>query len=204
MRTFRAQGVALEDLQKCKSSELDLLNLADENVMKAGDLAGTLFRSGDKVCLAVLMVKGFRIGKDKAPCTVIEMDKPDNAASNIRIIAQVMELENPRTSASLTSPGEDFWEWTDCCCPVPSSSSTLFFPPSSTVASRSTAPHQCLQPRLRLCRHPPLRYRLFPLQHFAPSHPLLPPCRKSLSSAEHSIRPSRPRSAHCIPPPFPL
>ncbi|KAJ6613377.1 hypothetical protein B0H10DRAFT_1951535 [Mycena sp. CBHHK59/15] len=112
MRTFRAQGVALEDLQKCKSSELDLLNLADENVMKAGDLAGTLFRSGDKVCLAVLMVKGFRIGKDKAPCTVIEMDKPDNAASNIRIIAQVMELENPRTSASLTSPGEDFWEWT--------------------------------------------------------------------------------------------
>ncbi|KAJ6618015.1 hypothetical protein B0H10DRAFT_1947987 [Mycena sp. CBHHK59/15] len=112
MCTLQAQGVALEDLQKRKSSELDLLNLADENVMKAGDLAGTLFCSGDKVCLAVLMVKGFRIGKDKAPCTVIEMDKLDNAASNIRIIAQVMELENPRTSASLTSPGEDFWEWT--------------------------------------------------------------------------------------------
>ncbi|KAJ7265314.1 hypothetical protein C8J57DRAFT_1511871 [Mycena rebaudengoi] len=33
MRTLRAQGVALEDLQKRKSTELDLLNLSDEDVI---------------------------------------------------------------------------------------------------------------------------------------------------------------------------
>ncbi|KAJ6603661.1 hypothetical protein B0H10DRAFT_2315727 [Mycena sp. CBHHK59/15] len=112
MRTLRVQGVAVEDLQRRKSTALDLLNLEDEDVMKAGDLAATLFQSGNQLCLAVLMVKGFRIGMEKAPCTIIEMDQLDNVTANIRIIAQVMELENPRTSPSLTSPGEDFWEWT--------------------------------------------------------------------------------------------
>ncbi|KAJ7467258.1 hypothetical protein B0H11DRAFT_1689540, partial [Mycena galericulata] len=81
MRTLRAQGVALEDLQKRKSTELDLLDLEDEEVMKAGDLAGTLFQSGEYICLGVLMVKG-------------------------------MEFESPRTSASVISPGHNFWEWT--------------------------------------------------------------------------------------------
>ncbi|KAJ6626472.1 hypothetical protein B0H10DRAFT_2185720 [Mycena sp. CBHHK59/15] len=112
MRTLRAQGVALEDLQRRKSMELDLLNLNDEDVMKAGDLAATLFQYRDQVCLAVLMVKGFQLGTEKSPCTIIEMDRLDDVATNIRIIAQVMELENPRTSALLTSPGENFWEWT--------------------------------------------------------------------------------------------
>jgi hypothetical protein len=112
MRTLRAQGVALEDLQKRKSTELDLLNLSDEDVIKSGDVVGTLFRSQEKVCLGVLMVKGFRIGKDKTTSTVVDIDKLHNAAANIRIIAQVMDLENPCTSASLASPATKFYEWT--------------------------------------------------------------------------------------------
>ncbi|KAJ6609768.1 hypothetical protein B0H10DRAFT_2295284 [Mycena sp. CBHHK59/15] len=74
MRTLRAQGVALEDLQRRKSTELDRLNLNDEDVMKAGDLAATLFQSRDQKRV---------------------MDRLDDVATNIRIIAQVMELENP-------------------------------------------------------------------------------------------------------------
>ncbi|KAJ7844595.1 hypothetical protein B0H14DRAFT_2585108 [Mycena olivaceomarginata] len=112
MRTLRAQGVALEDLQKRKTQELDLLNLAEEDVMKAGDLAATQFQSGQYICLAVLMVKGFRLGKDKTIRNVIEMDELANEASNIRVVARVMEFENPRTTASVISPEQNFWEWT--------------------------------------------------------------------------------------------
>ncbi|KAJ7498289.1 hypothetical protein B0H11DRAFT_1909333 [Mycena galericulata] len=112
MRTLRAQGVALEDLQKRKSTELDLLDLEDEEVMKAGDLAGTLFQSGEYICLGVLMVKGFRVGKDKTVRNVIETKELANVTSNIRVVAQGMEFESPRTSASVISPGHNFWEWT--------------------------------------------------------------------------------------------
>ncbi|KAJ7104870.1 hypothetical protein C8R44DRAFT_807209 [Mycena epipterygia] len=112
MRTLRAQGVALEDLQKRKSTQLDLLDLSDEQVVKAGDLAGTLFQSGNKICLAVLMIKGFRVGKDKTVRTIIEAKELEKTEAHIRVVAQVMELENPRTSRSVISPPENFWEWT--------------------------------------------------------------------------------------------
>ncbi|KAJ7163663.1 hypothetical protein C8R46DRAFT_1163839 [Mycena filopes] len=112
MRTLRAQGVALEDLQKRKSAELDLLDLSDDEVMKTGDVVATLFQSGDQICLAILLVKGFKVGKDKSIRMAAESKDLGDEAARIRVVAQVMEFINPGISDDPQNTAHNLWEWT--------------------------------------------------------------------------------------------
>lgn len=105
MRTLRARGVALEDLRKgdliLTSEELD-----DDNIIKTGDLVASLVRAGTSICLAVLEIKGFRVGTDRNPHTSIKLEslQSQDKGKSIKGIVQILDIQLPQNT--------DSWEWT--------------------------------------------------------------------------------------------
>jgi len=65
---LRAQGIAMEDLQKSKFANFhELLEGDREEYLEAGNLVAFLVQSETAICLAILEVSGFRFGKEKNP-----------------------------------------------------------------------------------------------------------------------------------------
>ena len=96
--------MALEDLHNSKSEELDPENMEDEDLMKKGDLAASLVRSGNRICMAVLEVTGFQFAKEKITQTTAAMDDLENRDKQIKIIGQIIDIFMPSKM--------NFWEWT--------------------------------------------------------------------------------------------
>jgi hypothetical protein len=104
MRTLRARGVALEDLQKCADS-LDQIDLDGVDLIKSGDIASVLVRSESSVSLAVLEITGFRKGADKAVHFSVDINSLDNETTDVTVLGQILELV-PSSSAP------ESWLWT--------------------------------------------------------------------------------------------
>ena len=109
MRTLRAQGVTIRDLQK-SSLNLPSGNLEDEDLIKSGDIAAALVRVGSEVCLAVLEIRRFQDSStsDKIRLSSIEAERLEQHDKPITVTAQILRLEDKRP------PGVEvgFWEWT--------------------------------------------------------------------------------------------
>lgn len=103
-RTLRVRGVALEDLRRghnlLNSTELD-----DDDVLKAGDLVGSLIRSKAHICLGVMDIKGFRVRSEKVIQTCIKMDALDTkeSAKDITALVQLIDMNFREVDSS--------WEW---------------------------------------------------------------------------------------------
>jgi hypothetical protein len=97
------RGVALEDLRNSRSNELDPEDMEDGDYMKKNDLAATLVRSGNKICMAVLEVTGFQFLQEKVARTIATLDDLENPTNEIKISGQIIDLY---ASSSST------WEWT--------------------------------------------------------------------------------------------
>ncbi|KAF8135316.1 hypothetical protein K438DRAFT_1640163 [Mycena galopus ATCC 62051] len=109
MRTLRVRGVALEDLRGRKSESLDLGDPDGDDFLKENDLVATLMRSGGEICLGVLVLKGFRIGKEvRTSITMAELEDPQK---KVKAMGQIAELRNPPTGDQNPQPA-CFWEWT--------------------------------------------------------------------------------------------
>ncbi|KAJ7834367.1 hypothetical protein B0H14DRAFT_2590950 [Mycena olivaceomarginata] len=111
MRTLRVRGVALEDLQSRKSEAVDPADLDDDNLLKSGDLVATLLHTDGKICLGIVMAKGFRVGADTSIQTAVSLSDLQNPAYKARVVGQVIEMCNPRIEGD-DSPPANFWEWT--------------------------------------------------------------------------------------------
>ncbi|KAJ7279506.1 hypothetical protein C8J57DRAFT_1175396 [Mycena rebaudengoi] len=110
MRTLRVRGVALEDLRSRKCEEFDITDLDDEDLLKSGDLVATLVHSGKKICLAIFLVKGIRIGADKSIRTAASLLDLGNPESKATVLGQLMEMRNPLPDTENADPAT-FWEW---------------------------------------------------------------------------------------------
>ena len=65
MHTFRAAGAILEDFQSSKIS--NLFDSVDHvSTLKTGDLSSLLVCSGAKICLTVVEITNFLVGKEKS------------------------------------------------------------------------------------------------------------------------------------------
>ncbi|KAJ3714758.1 hypothetical protein C8R42DRAFT_591007, partial [Lentinula raphanica] len=106
MRTLRARGVALEDLQKTKQEEtLDQVDLDGPDLIKTGDVVGILVRINDKVAFATMEITGFQSGTSKSVQSFIEFNKLDYGSdTNLTVSGHILEL-NRKTSNS-------HWYWT--------------------------------------------------------------------------------------------
>ena len=101
IRVQRVQGIKLEgaDIE-------DPVNIEDDDLIKSGDLATTLVRSGCDVCLAVIKLNGFAVtrnGKEQPSISAEEFLDPQ-ARSKIFVSAQVLDLRGPDHTG--------FLEWT--------------------------------------------------------------------------------------------
>ena len=84
----------MEDLRNSRSDELDPENMEDEDYMKKGDLAATLVRSGNRICMAVLEVTGFQFLKEKVAQTIATLDDLENPNNQIKIIGQIIDTSS--------------------------------------------------------------------------------------------------------------
>jgi hypothetical protein len=71
--------------------------------MKKEDLVATLVWSRNKICMAVLEVKGFQFLKEKVARTIAALDDLENANNQIKISGQIIDLLASSSSS---------WEWT--------------------------------------------------------------------------------------------
>jgi hypothetical protein len=105
--TFRAQGRVMEDFHKSKFHDLfDAEDAENQMLMKVTDLGGFLTTSGDKICLAVMEVTGFRfqIGKEKSLRTSAKYSDLAMQSSKITVIGQLIEINECESQPSL-------WTW---------------------------------------------------------------------------------------------
>ena len=104
MRTFRAQGRVMEDFHKSKFQDLfDAEDAENQTLMKVTDLGGFLTTSGDKICLAIMEVTGFRFqnGKEKSLCTSAKYADLATQSSKTTVIGQLIEINECKSQPSL-------------------------------------------------------------------------------------------------------
>jgi hypothetical protein len=81
--------------------------LVDSDVIKSGDLAACLVRSGEIICLAILEITSFEYLDPKRQVTSIAIDEMEGLSgenrSKITVLAQVLDLE---------ATSEFGWIWT--------------------------------------------------------------------------------------------
>jgi len=104
-RTWRVRGVAIEDLYNSKQEEMDSDDMEDNEYMKKGDLAASLMRCGDEICLCVIEVTEFQFSTEKTAHVTAALDDVENKNKQIKVTGQIIELKP-------SSPRMDFWEWT--------------------------------------------------------------------------------------------
>jgi hypothetical protein len=106
IRTLRARGITLEDLRR-PTDNWNSADLVDTDVIKSGDLAACLVRSGKIICLAVIEISSFEYLDPKRQVTSVAMDEVEGLSrdnrSKITVLAQVMDME---------ATSESEWIWT--------------------------------------------------------------------------------------------
>lgn len=104
IRTLRARGVTLEDLRRGDPG-LNSTELVGDDVVNAGDLVAGLVRVGGSICLAVMEVKGFRVGGERVLRTCVEtaMLESNEGGKKVMAVVQIINL-------CARMDGET-WEW---------------------------------------------------------------------------------------------
>ena len=88
-RTLRARGVTLESLREARNpNETDALS--GDNSIIIGDLAATLVRLGERVCLAVIHIVGFMHKKNRTDRVSMEMLEQRNG--DLTVSGEVLEI----------------------------------------------------------------------------------------------------------------
>lgn len=104
--TLCARGVTLEDLRR-PTDNWNSADLVDTDVIKSGDLAACLVRSGDIICLAVIEITSFEYLDPKRQVTSVAMNEMEGLSSEnrlkITVLAQVLDME---------ATSESGWIWT--------------------------------------------------------------------------------------------
>lgn len=98
MRTLRARGISLEDLQR-ESIYVDQHNLLTEDLIKSGDLAAVLCRTGNSLSLAVIEMAGFLIGSNPTMQSSVAADKFFDSQGDITVRAQILQLDHTSQSS---------------------------------------------------------------------------------------------------------
>jgi hypothetical protein len=85
--------------------------MGDKDVIRSGDLAAAVVRSGDSVCLAVVEISDFRVPSQKLARTCISNADVDNDTSDsILATIRVLDLRQIEPESSKSPVPE--WEWT--------------------------------------------------------------------------------------------
>ncbi|KAK7015571.1 hypothetical protein VNI00_019065 [Paramarasmius palmivorus] len=109
MRTLRARGVTLEDLNRrsnpLKSPES---SLEGGDLIKAGDIGAGLVRCGKAVSLAVFEIMGFRHKTQKSLSTSIPANTLEDVETAPSVVGQILEME----TAVPEDGGDMTWDWT--------------------------------------------------------------------------------------------
>ena len=93
MRTLRARGMSLEDFQK-ESLYVDQHNLLTEDLLKSGDLAAVLCRTGDSLSLAVIELAGFLINSNSVMQSSVAASKFCDPQGDVTVRAQILQLHH--------------------------------------------------------------------------------------------------------------
>jgi hypothetical protein len=108
MRTLRARGVTVEDLRQSKHDELNSVDLANTDLVKAGDIASILVRTEDQICQAVIEILCFEKGDAKKQLTSVGIDDLEDHDAKITVQCQILKVVPSKSST--TKPVN--WQWT--------------------------------------------------------------------------------------------
>ena len=104
-RTLRARGVTLESLRE--SQDLNTTDvLTGDDAVIVGDLAATVVRVGEQVCLAVIHIIGFSLNGSRVDRVAIEVLEQQN--SSLLVTGEVLEIVSMR---SQDEPTNSLWAW---------------------------------------------------------------------------------------------
>lgn len=106
LRTLRAQGLTLEDLRK-PTGNWNSAELLEGDIIKAGDLAACLVRSGETICLAILEITSFEYHDTKRQVTSMKMDEFEHQdqgdPSQVTVLVQIMD--------TMDATNDNEWIW---------------------------------------------------------------------------------------------
>ena len=106
VRTLRARGVTLEDLRH-PSDNWNSTDLTEGDIVKTGDLAACLVRTGESICLAIIEIISFEYDDSKRQLSCMTVDEMEESGtggkSKITVLAQIMDMEQTNDA---------HWNWT--------------------------------------------------------------------------------------------
>ena len=104
-RTLRARGVTLESLREARNPNITDVLSGDDSVI-VGDLASSLVRLGQRVCLVVIHIVGFTRGKSRIDRVAVEMLEQRNG--DLTVTGEVLKIL-PLQCAD--DPDNSSWAW---------------------------------------------------------------------------------------------
>ena len=104
-RTLRARGVTLESLREARNPNVTDILSGDDSVI-VGDLAASLVRLGQRVCLVVIHIIGFVHKKSRIDRVSIEM--LDQRNGDLTVTGEVLEILPLRCG---DDPNNSSWAW---------------------------------------------------------------------------------------------
>ena len=104
-RTLRARGVTLESLRESQNPNTTDV-LSGDGAVVVGDLAATIVRAGEQVCLTVIHIIGFVINKSRADRIAIEeLEQQD---SDLVVTGEILDILPMRSHNESTNSS---WAW---------------------------------------------------------------------------------------------
>ncbi|KAF9784546.1 hypothetical protein BJ322DRAFT_1195332 [Thelephora terrestris] len=104
-RTLRARGVTLESLREARNPNITDV-LSGDNSVIVGDLAATLVRLGQRVCLVVIHIVGFVHKKSRIDRVAMEM--LEQRTGDLTVTGEVLEIHPLRCA---DDPDNSSWAW---------------------------------------------------------------------------------------------
>jgi hypothetical protein len=104
-RTLRARGVTLESLREAQDPNITDILSGDDSVI-VGDIAASLARLGQRVCLVVIHIIGFVHKKSRIDRVAVEM--LDQRNGDLTVTGEVLEILPLRCN---DDPDNSSWAW---------------------------------------------------------------------------------------------
>ena len=92
VRLFQMQGKMLKSLYSVSRSSIDLGSSTNTNELCAKDLIAFIVQSGNKFCLAVMEVVGFRFKKEKSIKLTMAVEQLSNGKNEFKVNGQIIKL----------------------------------------------------------------------------------------------------------------
>lgn len=106
-RTLRARGVTLESLRGARDPNVTDILSGDDSVI-VGDLAATLVRLGQRVCLVVIQIIGFMHKKTRIDRIALEMLEQKLKGGDLAFTGEVLEILPLRSEDNTNNSS---WAW---------------------------------------------------------------------------------------------